>query len=754
MAKQKKFGAFNGVFTPSILTILGVILYLRLGWVSGVAGILGALAIILLAHVISITTGLSIASIATDKKIKTGGIYYVLSRSLGLPMGGSIGLALFVGTALSISLYIVGFTENFLSNPQVIEFLRLSGTHEQNMRIIGTIVLVILTFLAFLSTNLALKTQFFILLIILLSIISILVGFFHPSVPEATTHTAVPGGFTPFKIASFTEVFALFFPAVTGFTAGIALSGDLKNPRNDIPKGTILAIFTGLIIYIALAIGFNLFVNRNLLINNYHFLHELAWMPILVTAGIWGATLSSALGGILGGPRILQAISMDGITPPLFSKTFGKNKEPRNALIFTFIISEIGILIGDLNTVARLVTTFYITTYGFINLAFMLEKWASANFRPSFKVSGWIGIIGFITSATIMFKMDMPAMFGAIIILGGLYYLIRKKQLYQDISDVWPSVLASLIRIIISRFSKMRLSEAHWRANILLFSGGEAIRPHLMDFSKQIAGKQGLISNFDLIHKPEEQRLFPIRHEIIPENTDKEAEGIFSIKQYCNNIYEGIEMISATYGFSGVEPNTIVLGWGRQTEDTLRFASMLGYLENLNLNIVMLDYDKIRGFGKYNQIDVWLRGGSNNGNLMLALVKFLHGNFPWHRAKVRLLMIAQPSKNIEKLNKQMKRLLETMRMKAEVQIISQNKNENIRDTIKTHSAKSDLTFMGMATVIPGMEKNFIENADNLYRDLGTIVLVKASDFFSELAIGKQKSKNSSEIPSKKTAEHI
>ncbi|MBN2638787.1 MAG: hypothetical protein JXR65_06840 [Bacteroidales bacterium] len=149
MAKQKKFGAFEGVFIPSILTILGVILYLRLGWVSGVAGIWGSVAIILLAHVISVTTGLSIASIATDKKIKTGGIYYVLSRSLGLPMGGSIGLALFVGTALSISLYIVGFTENFLTNPQIVDFFRLSGTHEQNMRIIGTLVLIILTFLAF-----------------------------------------------------------------------------------------------------------------------------------------------------------------------------------------------------------------------------------------------------------------------------------------------------------------------------------------------------------------------------------------------------------------------------------------------------------------------------------------------------------------------------------------------------------------------------------------------------------------------------
>ncbi|MCK5337819.1 MAG: hypothetical protein KAJ50_03370, partial [Bacteroidales bacterium] len=114
MAVKKKFGAFSGVFTPSILTILGVIMYMRLGWVVGQAGIITAIGIIMLAHIISITTGLSISSIATDKKIKTGGIYYILSRSLGLPMGGSIGITMFVGTALSISLYIIGFCENFL----------------------------------------------------------------------------------------------------------------------------------------------------------------------------------------------------------------------------------------------------------------------------------------------------------------------------------------------------------------------------------------------------------------------------------------------------------------------------------------------------------------------------------------------------------------------------------------------------------------------------------------------------------------
>ena len=226
--KPTKFGTFAGVFTPSILTILGVIMYMRLGWVVGQAGLISTLVIILIAHVISVSTGLSISSIATDKKIRAGGIYYILSRSLGLPMGGAIGIALFVGTALSISLYLVGFAENFLGIEPIREFLGL----EQDIngyRIVGTGAILILVILAFISTSLAIKTQFYILGAILLSLVSIGVGFYLNTdlAPETALITQAPEKI-PLEL-----VFAIFFPAVTGFTAGVAMSVILKilNPQ-------------------------------------------------------------------------------------------------------------------------------------------------------------------------------------------------------------------------------------------------------------------------------------------------------------------------------------------------------------------------------------------------------------------------------------------------------------------------------------------------------------------------------------------
>jgi len=431
MAKSNKFGAFSGVFTPSLLTILGVIMYMRLGWVVGQAGLIATIGIILIAHIISVTTGLSISSIATDKKIKAGGIYYILSRSLGLPMGGAIGIALTVGTALSISLYVVGFSESFLSIDVVSRIINLESS-VQSFRIVGSIVLLILIIIALISTSLAIKTQYIILGAIVLSIVSIFVGFgintdFHPDTPVLSIFS---------DGLSIEKVFAIFFPAVTGFTAGVAMSGDLRDPKKNIPKGTLLSIAVGFVVYLSLTIGFAFFVSRDNLLNDSNIAVNIAWIPSLVIAGIWGATLSSALGGILGGPRILQALSKDKVMPTFFAKGYGETNEPRNALLLIYIIAEAGILIGDLNVIAGVVTMFFLTSYGFINLAYVLESFASTDFRPSFKVSNLFGLVGFIFAFSIMFKLDIISMLVAFIIIGLIYFILQRKQLNLDYGDV------------------------------------------------------------------------------------------------------------------------------------------------------------------------------------------------------------------------------------------------------------------------------------------------------------------------------
>ncbi|MCF8332284.1 MAG: hypothetical protein K9H84_07520, partial [Bacteroidales bacterium] len=724
MDKRKKFGAFAGVFTPSILTILGVIMYMRLGWVVGQAGLIGTLLIVLLAHVVSVSTGLSISSIATDKQVKEGGIYYMLSRSLGLPMGGAIGLALFVATALGISLYIVGFTENFLGIEVIRSFLNLD-TGLNSIRIVGTGVVIVLTLLGLISTSLVIRTQYIILGAIALSLISIFVGFLWEPASNPETVLMFPAT----DSLPMATVFAVFFPAVTGFTAGVAMSGDLKNARKDIPRGTLGSIITGLIVYISLVLVMAFFMPRSVLLNDNNFLMHSAWIGGLVVAGIWGATLSSALGGILGGPRIMQAIALDKILPKFLAKGQGHNREPRAALIVTFLIAEAGILIGDLNAIAELVSMFYLTSYGFINLAYVLESWASSDFRPSMRIPHWVGILGFVITFGIMFQMNPLAMIISLVLMIGIYFILKRRELQLDLGDVWQSVWSAMARSSLHHMDRKGLEERNWRPNIILFSGGSQNRPYLIEFGKAMVGKHGLLSNFDLIEKQNENEKALTKHDQADKEStvDTEIKGIFSRKQTTTNVYDTITNIVENYGFAGVEPNTVLMGWARHTKDPDKFVQLLNDLQNLDMNILMIDYDKRKGFGNYKTIDVWWRGGASNSHLAIQLVKFLWLSEEWKESSIRIMIINPINDQKEIIRKETTEILNNLRIKAEIKIINNEiEHKPLYDIIRVESINSDLIFLGLPSFQEGQAKNYIENINILCQNIGTVVLVGAS----------------------------
>ncbi len=732
MPKSNKFGTFAGVYTPSVLTILGVIMYMRLGWVVGEAGLYAAIAIILVAHIISITTGLSISSIATDKKIKTGGIYYILSRSLGLPMGGSIGITLFIGTALSIALYIVGFSESFLGIQAISDFLGIQADIS-GIRIIGTLILILLVIIAFISTTLAIKSQFVVLGAIALSLISIAAGFFFGGETSVQTSFTNPSD----GHVSMITIFAIFFPAVTGFTAGVAMSGDLKDPKSSIPKGTLYSILTGLIVYISLAVGLAYFVDRDTLIGDSNFINRIAFWSWPVIAGIWGATLSSALGGILGAPRIMQAIAKDKIMPKILGKGYGETNEPRNALIFTFILAELGVLMGELDAIAEVVSMFYIAAYGFINLAFALESWANTDFRPSFKISRWIGIIGFIASFGVMLQLNPVAMFAAFVIMWFIYFILKRRELKSDFGDVWSSVWSSIVRTSLNRLSEKQLTEQNWTPNILLFSGGNKNRPHLIEFGKQLVGKYGFLSNFDLvINKSKDKFIFARNEQIVKDDDSTEIQGFFTRRQTCSDIYSGIEQVASNYGFAGVEPNIVFMGWPRYTENLNRFSKLLQNIKKLDLNIVMMDYDQERGFGDNKQIDIWWRGGGQNGNFSLQLVKFILQSEVWNHANTRLIIVNPVNEMHEQIYRKAEKILDNLRIDAEIKIINnQIDKRSYYDIVQVESVDSDLIFMGIESVEDDQIGDYRERINELCKSIGTVILSGASSHFKDLHIG-------------------
>ena len=719
MSKTKKFGTFAGVFTPSILTILGVIMYMRLGWVVGNAGLLGAILIIIIAHVISISTGLSVSSVATDKKIGAGGIYYVLSRSMGVPIGGSIGIALYVGTAFSIALYLIGFAESFNS------YLGF-GMEINDFRITGTIALVLLTALALISTSVALKSQYFILAAIVLSIVSIFFGS-HDFTPQTVSMFSTEGS-VPLEV-----VFAIFFPAVTGFTAGIAMSGDLKDPKNSIPKGTLLAIGVGLIVYLVLAVFIAYTIDSEVLKSDYNILMKIAFFAPAVIAGVWGATLSSALGGILGGPRILQAMSVDKVTPRFFAKGRGENNEPVNALLLVFLIAEAGILIGELDVIARVVSMFYLTAYGFINLSYFLESWANPDFQPTFKIKRWIGLVGFVACFGVMFKLDMIAMIGALAVISGLYFMLQRKEVKINSTDIWKSVWENVVNKGLMKIDTKHDINSNWNPNIILFSGSSEHQGYLLELSKAVSGKTGVVTNFKLIIDKENKIPLKKSEQIIREDIYNDL-GIFARQIKVDNLYKGITNIATTFGFSGVEPNTIMMGWPKGLEGSSEYAEMTETLLYLDYNLLYLDFDRKSKFGRYKTIDLWWREtDSKNAEMMLNIARFIIAAPKWNQTSIRVLFVDNNNVKSDVIHAKISELVEDLRVLVEIVIVENVIDQTpFYDLIKQYSKSTDLTIVGIPNYKIEKQAQFILKTNDLFETIGSTLLVKAANNFNVL----------------------
>ena len=720
MPEKKKFGTFAGVFTPSILTILGVIMYMRLGWVVGNAGLIGAIVIIVIAHVISVSTGLSVSSVATDKKIGAGGIYYILSRSMGIPIGGSIGIALFIGTAFSIALYLIGFAESFNA------YLGF-GTTINDFRITGTIALVSLTVLALISTSVALKTQFIILAAIIVSLLSIFLGtkeFVPDSVPLFSTENAVP----------LEVVFAVFFPAVTGFTAGIAMSGDLEDPKRSIPRGTLYAIGVGLIVYLSLAIFMASTIDSETLKTDYNILMKIALFAPAVVAGIWGATLSSALGGILGGPRILQAMSIDKVTPKLFRKGKGTNNEPVNALFLAFIIAEAGILIGELDIIARVVSMFYLTAYGFINISYFLESWANPDFQPTFKIKRWIGLVGFLACFGVMFKLDMMAMIVALAVISAMYFGLQRKEVKLQSNDVWKSVWENVVNKGLKKIDSQVDENSNWNPNIILFSGKSDHQSYLLEVCKTVSGRTGIVTNFKLILDKENNKP-PLKKidQVVRDDMFQDL-GIFARQIKVDNIYSGITNIASTFGFSGVEPNTIMMGWPKGLENSKEYSKMTQTLLHLDYNLLYLDFDRKSKFGNYNTVDLWWREtDSKNAEMMLNIARFIIASPKWNNTNIRVLFVNNNNVDITIIHSKISKLVEDLRVIVEIKIINNAVEQKpFYNIIEEESKSTDLTLVGIPNYNIEKQAEFVLKTNNLFESIGSTLLVKAAHNFNEL----------------------
>lgn len=678
---KARFGTFQGVFLPSTLTIFGVIMYLRMGWVLGNVGITGTILIVIMATAITFITGLSISSIATNMKVRTGGAYFMISRTLGAEAGAAIGLSLYLAKAVGVAFYIAGFTES------VVALYPDTPTH-----IVSIGSLIVLTVLAYISASVALKASIIIFFIIAASLVS----FFMGGIPA--------GGFKEveisFKLVSFWMVFAVFFPAVTGIEAGISMSGDLKNPAKSLPWGTLTAVILGFIVYLAIPIFLNKFVPKNVLLGDKSIFMNVSRIPFLVLLGIWGATLSSALGSLLGAPRTLQALARDKIVPTFLGSGHGSADTPRIATALSFIIALVALLVGNLNSIAPVLSMFFLTTYGSLNLIAGLETFiGNPSWRPLVRTPAVVSLAGAAMCLAAMLMINAGATFIAIFVVAGLYYLTAKRKLTRRWLDMRRSVYLLLARFAIYRISKSKEDARSWRPNMLVLAGSVEKRLYLIELADAISHGKGFLTVASVLSSPaiSQEKIISLESSIGDYLEDRKIPALVEVI-VAEDLPSGVETLVKTYGIGPLIPNTIVLGESEDPKKHVEYSRILKTIYQSKRNIVIIreSHAPVKTSRRRKKIYCWWGGKRENAGLMLTLGYMLQTSPEWQGAAFTLKTIVKKEDEVETTTAELDDYLKEARLIAKPEVIFHPYEDSpLPTTIRERSMDADLVFIGL-----------------------------------------------------------
>ncbi|XP_031440768.2 solute carrier family 12 member 3-like [Clupea harengus] len=607
-----RFGWFMGVTVRVMLNIWGVILFLRLTWITSQAGIILTWAIILMSVVITVITAMSVSAISTNGKVYSGGAYFMISRTLGPEMGGPIGVVFSFANALACALNTVGFAETVRDLLQEYNAQMVDPTND--VRIIGVLTVTALLLISMAGMEWESKAQLLFFGVLLISLANYFVG----TVIPANEEKQATGFFSYRKEifvsnllpdwrgaeAGFFQMFSIFFPAATGILSGVNICGDLKDPESAIPKGTLLAIFWTTISYLGVAIVAGACVVRDAsgnlndslpvnhtgmceglgcgfgwdfdaceqnktclfgLANDFQVMRKASGYGHLITAGIFAASLSSALGFLVSAPKVFQCLCNDNIYPYIgfFGKGYGKNNEPLRAYLLTFVISIAFILIADLNVIAPLISNFFLCSYALINFScFHASITNSPGWRPSYKYySPWASLFGAVISVILMFLFTWwAALFTFCIILFLLGYVIYKKPQVN-----WgSSVQASTYNMALSYSVSLSGVEDHvknYRPQCLVLTGPPNLRPALVDFVGSFTKNVSLMICGDIIMEGESSDVPQRNTDTLIKWLNQRKVRSFYTRFSGNGLREGACNLLQSTGLGKMKPNILVMGF-------------------------------------------------------------------------------------------------------------------------------------------------------------------------------------------------
>ncbi len=719
--EKRTLGTFLGVFTPTVLTILGVIMYLRFGWLVGSLGLFRVLAVVLLANMITFITTLSFSAVATNAKVGAGGAYFIISRSLGLELGGAIGVPLFLSQAFSVTLYAYGLAESF----------RIIWP-ELPIQPVTFLVIAAVGLLAVAGADKALRIQVIFMGFVGISLIALAAGVFARS-SEVPMVIHPPSGSVGFWAG-----FAVFFPAVTGVMAGLGLSGDLRDPGRSIPLGSILAVSVGFLIYMIVPVLLAFGADPNELRED-----PLIWTrisvlgPYLVLPGLWSAIFSSAVGSILAAPRTLQALARDGLAPRRLWRPTGDWREILPGLAVSLAIASAAVLLGNLNAVAAVVSMFFLTVYGTINIVAAFEVLSGdPSWRPRIRVHWIVNLFGGIACVFVMVLINPLAGIVAFAAELSLWMYLSRRVQKARWGDARRGLYENLIRWALIHLAMRPLSPRNWRPHVLVFVDDPLRELDLIRFGDWFSQGRGVVTVCHLIVgdlMSEDLNLAEKKQEIQQVMNDEELV-VFAETDVVNDVVEGMVDVAQANGIAGLTSNTIVLGWPNDLGMRCEFLRALPKLERLKKSLVL---GRIKPKYVYHRekrkIQVWWGGLEQNSDLMLLLAYLLTRNHEWRDAEVEVMSIASSEMVKTRTEKYLDELIPEIRIEATSRVILKPKDLTVMQLIQRESAEAEVVFMGLGTPAPEDVESYAERLEELAGDLPVVFFVKnASMFVGEL----------------------
>lgn len=725
----KKFGTAP-VFFTAISTILGAILFLRFGFAVGTIGFWGVILIILLGHLVTIPTALAISEIATNKRVEGGGEYFIISRSFGLNIGATIGIALFLSQAISVAFYIIAFTEAF-------EFLFLKlGDPVQVYWAKKVISLTAMSLLALLilkkGANMGVKALYVVVAILSVS----LVLFFLGSTKFAETTTFNLQNAEMRNMKDFFVVFAIIFPAFTGMTAGVGLSGDLKKPSKSIPLGTTSATLIGMVVYFFIVYKLAGSASVSDLQDNQLIMAKIALGgAVFIPLGLAASTISSALGSIMVAPRTLQALALDKAFPiKALNRWIGKDRardnEPINASIITILIAYVFVAIGDVNFVAEIISMFFMVTYGSLCLISFLNHFGSSpSYRPSFRSKWYLSLIGFIVSFWVMFKINTAYALLAFAFMTLVYiYINSYHKNRHGFVGIYANAIYQLSRNLQVFTQKYRSKKMYseWRPSAICISKHSFERETAFVLLDWISYKFGFGTFLHHIngyyskatHNQAEKELEELLTKVRKKNSHVYVDTIISPSN-TSAIAQAIQIP----GIAGMENNMVIFDFDKNEpgnlDEIIDNVSLVA-AGNFDIGILACSTKEIQ-FKK--GIHIWIRTiDTENANLLLLLSFIILGHPDWKKADIKIFEIVEPTE-IDEAKKRMKNLVANGRLPINsnnIEIIPKQEDVSHKSVINEKSKDAGFTLIGFREETLKHDKEKVLTG---YNELGNVLFV-------------------------------